>query len=108
MEGGLFLEVEGVHGGLDGHEAAVQAHQGAGLHPTCLVDAQLADVVGPGEAMPLGGQQHRVAAGGAGDSFSCQLDRPPDGMQTPLSRRSLHPPLVPQACPLNPARALGS
>uniref|UniRef100_A0A8C5S791 Uncharacterized protein n=1 Tax=Laticauda laticaudata TaxID=8630 RepID=A0A8C5S791_LATLA len=71
MEGGLFLEVEGVHGSLDGHKAAAQTHQGARLHPTRLVDAQLADVVGLGEAMPLGGQQHCVAAGGAGGSFSC-------------------------------------
>lgn len=69
LEKRLLLEVEQVQGSLHLQEAAVRPPQMAWPDPSRLVDAQLTDVVSPGEGMPQRWKHHCVATVGAGDGL---------------------------------------
>uniref|UniRef100_A0A5F9DKJ3 Uncharacterized protein n=1 Tax=Oryctolagus cuniculus TaxID=9986 RepID=A0A5F9DKJ3_RABIT len=90
---GLLLEVERIQSRRHLEEAALRHADRAGPHaPGALVDAQLADVVGPGQGVSRG-QHHSVAAGGRRHQRGvCQggLRRRRQGLQ----HGGIHPPQV--------------
>uniref|UniRef100_A0A673VT61 Uncharacterized protein n=1 Tax=Suricata suricatta TaxID=37032 RepID=A0A673VT61_SURSU len=90
---GLLLEVERVQGRRHREKAALRlADRARPDAPRGLVDAQLADAVGPGDGAPLG-QHHGVAAGGCRNGR--RVRQPGWGLGGQRrDQRGVHPPQV--------------